>query len=457
MKTQLSILALALLGFSVSAQTVTVEFNDTTESNHARVIVSSRPGQVMYDSPFYKMKPDSKGVAKLDSVKIEGMTFAPAWLTIGQDEYPFIFDTENPITISVRHSKNGKPEVKFKGKNAKESDYFREYQRLMDFFVYYSTDVLNDTIPYERKEAMLEKNVADLAKKIKKVPDGKIKDFLRQLSDDAYLNYQIRFCSSKDKAKRDELYSKIDVNSSISLYNYLPMWAFERTLSKPDYKVDTTPWGLEYLKAIREKITDKYVRDYLLEQCALKTLNWGTVPDPDAFWIPFTEFAGTDNRAYKMFNDKVQSMKSTKSGMKALDFSFQDADGKSHRLSDLFGKVLYIDIWASWCGPCRKEIPHIDRHFKEYYKGNDKVRFVSISVDDTPSPWLAIINKDKPEWEQYLAAGKDNEEMSKAYGINAIPRFMIINADGSINNADAFRPSDPDFRAKLDEIISSQK
>ena len=109
-------------------------------------------------------------------------------------------------------------------------------------------------------------------------------------------------------------------------------------------------------------------------------------------------FLGEDSPVVKYYANKVKSLKSTRAGMKAIDINFTDADGKPHKLSDFFGKVIYIGVWASWCGPCRKEIPHIARHYTEYYKGNDKVMFLSISVDEDENAWKKAMEKDKPLW-----------------------------------------------------------
>ncbi len=139
--------------------------------------------------------------------------------------------------------------------------------------------------------------------------------------------------------------------------------------------------------------------------------------------------------------------------MTAPDFTFSDRNGKGYRLSDMRGKVLYIDCWATWCGPCCREIPFLEKRVEEY-KGNDKVRFVSISVDSNKEAWEKKLDKDKPEWEQFIVNGEENKIMSKAYGISGIPRFILINPDGTIADGDAFRPSNENFHQKLDAVLN---
>ena len=136
----------------------------------------------------------------------------------------------------------------------------------------------------------------------------------------------------------------------------------------------------------------------------------------------------------------------------APDFSFTDKEGQVYRLSDMRGKVIHIDCWATWCGPCCREIPFLEKRVGEY-KGNDKVRFISISMDSNKNAWLKKLDKDQPQWEQFIVDKAQHDALSKAFGISGIPRFIVINADGTIADADAFRPSDEKFHEKLDEII----
>ena len=146
----------------------------------------------------------------------------------------------------------------------------------------------------------------------------------------------------------------------------------------------------------------------------------------------------------------------TKVPAKAIDIEFTDRSGKTVKLSDLYGKVLYIDFWATWCGPCRKEIPYMEK-IVQHYKNNKKVRFVSISLDEDRDAWLKMIEKDTPQWAQYVATPEQAQAISRAYGIRSIPRFMIINADGTICEANAIRPSNPDFITVFDKILRQQK
>ena len=88
-----------------------------------------------------------------------------------------------------------------------------------------------------------------------------------------------------------------------------------------------------------------------------------------------------------------------------------------------------------------------------HYKDNPKIQFLSISIDSKKQAWLDKLEKDKPEWLQFLCNKEEYELLSKQWGITGIPRFVIINADGTINQAEAFRPSNEQFREMIDKIL----
>ena len=139
----------------------------------------------------------------------------------------------------------------------------------------------------------------------------------------------------------------------------------------------------------------------------------------------------------------------TKTGVPAFRFSFPDINGKEVSLNDLKGKVVLLDLWATWCGPCRTEEPHWEKLNEEY---KDKpVAFVGVSVD-----------QDKPKWEEYLKTKKlkgiqvhagSSSELAKAYKANSIPRYILIDKAGNLISADSPRPSDPKLKGLLDEWL----
>jgi thiol-disulfide isomerase/thioredoxin/soluble cytochrome b562 len=127
------------------------------------------------------------------------------------------------------------------------------------------------------------------------------------------------------------------------------------------------------------------------------------------------------------------SGKSFKYGTGALapEISMQDPSGKTRKLSDLKGKVVLIDFWASWCGPCRRENPNVVKLYDKY-KG-DGFEVFSVSLDKTKEPWLKAIEQDQLKWENHVSdlAGWQNAAAGE-YGVTSIPHTLLIDKEGVI-------------------------
>jgi thiol-disulfide isomerase/thioredoxin len=129
-------------------------------------------------------------------------------------------------------------------------------------------------------------------------------------------------------------------------------------------------------------------------------------------------------------------------GKPAPDAAAFDIDGKNYKLSDFAGKVIYIDVWATWCGPCKREIPHLKTLEAEYHGKN--IEFISISTDRDLNAWKNYITKESMTGLQLHQSDNPEESMSYLYKVNSIPRFILIDQKGNIVSSDAPRPSSGD-------------
>ncbi|HMR18813.1 MAG TPA: TlpA disulfide reductase family protein [Sphingobacterium sp.] len=133
-------------------------------------------------------------------------------------------------------------------------------------------------------------------------------------------------------------------------------------------------------------------------------------------------------------------------GEPAFNFSFPDVTGKNISLAELKGKIVLVDLWATWCGPCKAEEPHWEKLYEEY-AGKDIV-FVGISVDKDKSAWGKYVQEKNLRGIQ-LHAGQGNL-LSKAYDVTGIPRYILIDKNGNLIDARSPRPSDPRLKAVID-------
>lgn len=135
-------------------------------------------------------------------------------------------------------------------------------------------------------------------------------------------------------------------------------------------------------------------------------------------------------------------------GQPSIDFKYLDINGKEISLKDLAGKYVYIDCWATWCGPCRGELPHLQKLEHQYKDKN--IHFVSISCDQNKTAWEEMVKKDKLGGIQ-LHNGGDRTFMD-FYMIKGIPRFILLDREGKIIQANATRPSNPETAKIFDAL-----
>lgn len=128
-------------------------------------------------------------------------------------------------------------------------------------------------------------------------------------------------------------------------------------------------------------------------------------------------------------------------GRPSPEFTFEDVNGKKVSLKDLRGRYVYIDVWATWCAPCRGELPHLQK-LEETFEGLN-IAFVSISCDQAKDKekWAKMVKDEKMGGIQLW--GDAQNDFLNAYRVNTIPRFIFIDPEGRIVNPDMTRPSDP--------------
>lgn len=135
-------------------------------------------------------------------------------------------------------------------------------------------------------------------------------------------------------------------------------------------------------------------------------------------------------------------------GAMAPDFKLLDLDGKPVSLSDFRGKVVYLDFWASWCGPCMREMP-ASAELKKKFAGKD-IAFLYVSLDSEEQKWRDAI-KNKNIEGKHLIVGKS--DVTQVYRISSIPRYIIINRKGELVDINAARPSDKGLEEQLNQLL----
>ncbi|MGO0985691.1 cytochrome c biogenesis protein/redoxin [Clostridioides difficile] len=133
-------------------------------------------------------------------------------------------------------------------------------------------------------------------------------------------------------------------------------------------------------------------------------------------------------------NENNDSGSDDEERIKSIDFTLTDQYGKTHKLSDYEGKVVFLNFWATWCPPCKEEMPHIEQLYKDYKKNNEDVVILGVA-----SPNLGregsrehVINFLKDEGYTFPVALDEDGELAYQYGINAFPTTFIIDKEGYV-------------------------
>lgn len=187
-------------------------------------------------------------------------------------------------------------------------------------------------------------------------------------------------------------------------------------------------------KKVAEMIVDNYVRRYNYSheyEQGLARLNEAI----DKY--------GLDAKYIEEFAKRRSSVK----GSVFPTVELKDAEGNKMDFSSFKGYYVYIDLWASWCGPCCKEVPYLQALEKELK--NENVKFLSISLDKDEAAWKAKMKELNMHGNQWIDPA---DMLGNALNVRGIPRFLIYDKEGNMYNGNAPRPSSSEIRGLLENL-----
>jgi thiol-disulfide isomerase/thioredoxin len=132
--------------------------------------------------------------------------------------------------------------------------------------------------------------------------------------------------------------------------------------------------------------------------------------------------------------------------------SYENYNGGTTSLSDFKGSYVYLDIWASWCAPCKVQFPFLKSLENDYHGKNLKIVSISVDRENAYDTWRNMVKNEELGGIQLIADNNFESNFIKEYDITSIPRFILLDPEGKIVDADAPRPSDEKLRTLFTEL-----
>lgn len=209
----------------------------------------------------------------------------------------------------------------------------------------------------------------------------------------------------------------------------------------------------EYLKKqmeyIDRQVRNQTIKDFLMDKITTRYVEKKGTDHLEEIVRFYHDNVKAPEKRQK-FDDLCQKWVKLAKGEPSPEFTCRDVEGKEVSLTDLAGRYVYVDIWATWCRPCRAEQPYLEQLIRQYEGKN--VVFVSISTDRDQEAWEKLVKTEQLKGIQ-LYGGKGNSFI-EAFVVRSIPRFILLDREGKIIEADMTRPSDPQTIKVLDSLIS---
>jgi thiol-disulfide isomerase/thioredoxin len=160
----------------------------------------------------------------------------------------------------------------------------------------------------------------------------------------------------------------------------------------------------------------------------------------DIYYQTYVKLASND-KGINRIKEKYDRIKTLKKGSPSPSFNYPDSSGKNISLESLKGQLVYVDVWATWCGPCKAQIPFL-KQLEEKYREED-IAFVSLSIDQLKniSKWKDMIVDKELEGIQIIADKAWRSKFVTDYVIEGIPRFILIDKDGNLMDPMSPRPA----------------
>ncbi|MFK5891214.1 MAG: TlpA disulfide reductase family protein [Flavobacteriaceae bacterium] len=398
----------------------------------------------------------------IDTIKSSNASF----YSLGFEKNSYNIYLEPSFNLKIKYDASKKDSaISFTGVGATENTFLRRLAKFNQQFKKYKdyhylgalneSDLLTKMDSVKKAKTDFLNNSKGISENFKKFEQKNILySWANQLN--YYESYR-RYVTKDKKFKVSESfynYKKelsVEDNDLISIPSYAAYFrSYVADLTEIALKKDSLQdWSQVYIKLIADSIKSQTLKNNLLYNDAKFAITYAD--DFEAYYKTFIDASTNKNNNAKI-TKIYQALKKVAKGNPSPQFvAYENYKGGTTSLKDLKGKFVYVDVWATWCGPCKKEIPFLKKIEKAYHGKN--IAFVSISVDTKKahSAWQKMIKEKNMGGIQLFADNNWKSKFVTDYMIKGIPRFILIDPKGNIVSANAPRPSNPKLKTLLKE------
>ncbi len=415
-------------------------------------------------NPLAKAKLDSLGEQSLEFF-VANSTFAT--LKIGNEESELYLEPGYELNISI----NGDDMAYDSGTGSEVNNYLAGILKVQKKIKIKDGVYMSELTPAEfqnRLDTLVESSTQFHQHFIDSIQlSGKIKSLLMKrnrisiLLQREALQWNYGAAHDFDIPKELNMLNEIPYDSILlksGLRDYLEVLHFNmniksRTLNRTGTIEEKIKKEDELPYVIRNEIQNgnysPYIKDFLLaKNLDFWMASMGIGAPIDSL---YSEFKNQHSNSLYLSSLESRYMRffSVSPGQPAPQIKGATIEGDSLSLKQFKNKVIYIDVWASWCGPCVAEIPFAQK-LQTTFNGNDSVVFLNISVDQDSSGWRDAMSKHRDWKGTHLI---NDRSIYKTYNITGIPRYILIDKNGRIANADAPRPSSKEIKNEIAKLL----
>jgi thiol-disulfide isomerase/thioredoxin len=319
----------------------------------------------------------------------------------------------------------------------------------------------------------LQNGYNQLLTQLKDVPDVSAEklDLLQRYAQVHLLFYQFNYANGKDSADipksvrevvRTFPVDTISLNAGMFYYGFIGSIFYQNRISEIIYEenddVDDA-WEVIFPKLAEKKIKashyPKPVEDFLRVKSAHDQIGSSGLSPSLLRLVSALEKEVPVADYQQVLREDVARWEKIGPGKPAPAFSGLTPDGKQLALSDLRGKVVYVDIWATWCGPCIEAFQD-SRKVQAEFKGDDRIAFLYVSVDRDTLAWKKMVATRKvPAGIHILAESDSPESIWQRYNLRGIPRYVLIDERGRMVAAHAAHPASGDTQEELRKTLAA--